>query len=537
MSLKLLITLGSMLLSGATWAEAPKPKLVIAIAVDQFSANLFDEYRPTFTGGLQRLASGVSYANGFQSHSATETCPGHSTILTGDRPTRTGIVANTWLDLDTQREDKSIYCVEDEHVAESNSKAYTVSPMHLRVPTLGERLKQVFPTSRTVAVAGKDRAAVMMAGHAPDQIWWWTNKSYQFESYAGRTAPAIVSDVNARMLAMVKSGYDYPALPAACRKRIAPITYGDHTVGVERAHMAAGDGTGLYSHPALDQATLDIAIGLVKDMKLGQGTAPDVLAMSLSVTDPVGHMYGTEGPEQCGQIYALDAALGHFLDQIDATGVPYTVVLTADHGGLDIPERTGAPQGALRVDSSIRPLQLDINVGIELKLTKRVIFGEGSEPGGNLYIAHDLSPKLRSRVAVAARKHLIASPFVEAVFMRAEILAAAKPTAKPSEWSLIQRVAASYDPVRSGDLYVVLKKLVMPISDPGAGSIATHGSAWNYDRRVPILFYSKGMAADARSDETETVNIMPTLAALTGLKLEPNAVDGKCLSSVTSCDR
>lgn len=530
-----------MLLASTAYAEAPKPqsptqpKLIIAISVDQFSSNLFDEYRPTFTGGLKRLASGVAYPNGYQSHSATETCPGHSTILTGDHPSRTGIVANAWLDLDAKRDDKSIYCVENETVEGSSSKAYTVSPMHLKVPTLGERLKVAYPASRTVAVSGKDRAAVMMAGHTPDQIWWWTNKSYQFESYAGKEAPAIVRDVNARMADMVKMGYGYPPLPQSCRARISAVTYGDRKVGIERAPMPAGDGSGLYTHPALDQATLDIGMGLVTDMKLGQGSAPDVLALSLSVTDPVGHAFGTEGPEQCGQMAALDAALGHFLDQLDATHVPYIVVLTADHGGLDIPERAGAPKEAHRVESDMRPLKLDIDVGNDLNLPNRAIFGESQEPGGNLYFAHDLTPEMREKVSAAARKRLVASPDVEAVFSRAEILAAAKPTHKPSEWSLIERVAASYDPARSGDLYVVLKRQVMPISDPGTGTIATHGTAWNYDRRVPILFYGKGMAADARTDEIETVDIVPTLAAISGLKLAAGDVDGKCLSTVASC--
>ena len=116
------------LVAGAAVADMPKPKLIIAISVDQFSANLFDEYRPSFTGGLKRLSSGIAFNNGYQSHAATETCPGHSTILTGDHPARTGIIANNWLDLDVKREDKGIYCVEDEAAAGSSSKNYTVSP-------------------------------------------------------------------------------------------------------------------------------------------------------------------------------------------------------------------------------------------------------------------------------------------------------------------------------------------------------------------------------------------------------------------------
>ena len=104
----------------------PPPKLLVVISVDQFSANLFDEYRPQFTAGMARLASGTVFDNGFQSHAMTETCPGHSTILTGDHPSRTGIVGNTWIDQSIGRPDKTIYCAEDETVPGTSSTAYKV---------------------------------------------------------------------------------------------------------------------------------------------------------------------------------------------------------------------------------------------------------------------------------------------------------------------------------------------------------------------------------------------------------------------------
>src|SRR5438874_12586908 len=120
---------------------SPPPRLLVVISVDQFSANLFDEYRPQFTGGLARLASGTVFRNGYQSHAATETCPGHSTILTGDHPARTGIIANAWIDQAVERADKSVYCAENERAPGSSSLNYKVSPDHLLVPTLGELMK------------------------------------------------------------------------------------------------------------------------------------------------------------------------------------------------------------------------------------------------------------------------------------------------------------------------------------------------------------------------------------------------------------
>ena len=164
--------------SPANAQPAPPPKLIIALSIGQFSADLFDEYRPLLFGGIGRLSRGTVFRNGYQGHNATETCPGHSTIMTGSRPSRTGIIANYWFDQSQARSDKGVYCSEDERVAGSSSTAYTVSPYHLRVPTLGDLWKRARPGSRNVAVAGKDRAAIMMGGRAVDQRWYWDGKTF-----------------------------------------------------------------------------------------------------------------------------------------------------------------------------------------------------------------------------------------------------------------------------------------------------------------------------------------------------------------------
>jgi hypothetical protein len=126
-------------LLGSAPVSAHPPHLIVAIAVDQFSADLFDEYRPSFTGGLGRLASqGIVFRNGYQAHAATETCPGHSTILTGDDPAHTGIISNSWYQLSGPRGRTPVYCAEDETKGDFSN--YVVSPVHLRAPVLGSCL-------------------------------------------------------------------------------------------------------------------------------------------------------------------------------------------------------------------------------------------------------------------------------------------------------------------------------------------------------------------------------------------------------------
>ncbi|HMC91028.1 MAG TPA: alkaline phosphatase family protein, partial [Allosphingosinicella sp.] len=137
--LALALALTAAAFAPAAAADRPAPKLIVAISVDQFSADLYAQYRQHFTGGLRRLSDGVVFPAGYQSHNMTETCPGHSTILTGARPARTGIISNDWFDQGIPRADKHVYCSEDPTVPGSTFAHYTVSTHFLKVPALGDR--------------------------------------------------------------------------------------------------------------------------------------------------------------------------------------------------------------------------------------------------------------------------------------------------------------------------------------------------------------------------------------------------------------
>ncbi|MDZ4867355.1 MAG: alkaline phosphatase family protein [Alphaproteobacteria bacterium] len=509
---------------------APKPKLIVAIAVDQLSADVFAEHREYFTGGLKRLAGGVVFPSGYQSHAATETCPGHSTILTGARPSRSGIIANGWIDLSLPREDKRVYCSEDPGQPGSNSKAYVVSPKLLKVPTLGDRVKAVDPQSRVVAVAGKDRSAVMMGGHHTDEIWFW--KDGKFVTFADRSAPApaIVGQVNARVVDFLAKDPPPLTLPAQCQARSLPVpVVADKQVGVI-VDGKAGNPLSLNAMLELDRGTADIAIGLIKELKLGGGPSTDVLAIGLSATDYVGHIFGTSGAEMCVQMSALDAMIGSILGALDATGIPYAVVLTADHGGHDLPERNklrGFPKAeriepGLKVDDIAPPLVKKFG----LKLKEPLLYSDG--PFGDWYVSRQIAPRLRARVIAAAKEKFLSHRQVQAVFTADELKKMPSPQPPVDEWSLAERVRASFDPARSGDMIVMLKPYVTPFSDPKV-LVATHGSPWDYDRRVPIMFYRPGTVGFEQPLGIEAVDILPTLAALIDLKIPPDEIDGRCL--------
>jgi predicted AlkP superfamily pyrophosphatase or phosphodiesterase len=510
--------------------QPPPPRLLVVISIDQFSANLFDEYRPQFTAGLARLATGTVFRNGYQSHASTETCPGHSTILTGDHPARTGIIGNSWIDQSLQREDKNVYCAEDPGVPGSSSNHYTVSPKQLLVPTLGEVMKTRWPAARNVAVSGKDRAAVMMSGHNADQRWYWNGKQFTTDLTAA-SVPQVVGKVNAAVAAALAQPRPALDAPPYCEAKARPIAVqgGGGTVGPGRFARQAGDSTALRASPELDGDTLALAAGLVDEMRLGRGAQPDVLAVSLSATDYVGHSYGTEGEEMCLQLLELDREIGAFLRVLDSRGIDYAVALTADHGGKDIPERErlAGVADAMRVDPALGSGVMGPKLAAQLKIPGPGLMGGSSS--GDMYIDDRLPAADQKRLLDAAVVAYRAHPQVEAVFTAAEIAATPLPTTPPTQWSLIERVRESYYPGRSGDFYVILKKDVTPIAETSRGYVATHGSPWDYDRRVPILFWRPGFRGATVEGPAETVDIMPTLAALIELPVAAGSVDGHCL--------
>jgi predicted AlkP superfamily pyrophosphatase or phosphodiesterase len=184
-----------------------KPDLVVLIAVDQFSAGLFDQWRGRFKSGLKRLMDeGIVYSSAYQSHGLTETCAGHSTMLTGKHPRGTGIVANEWFD--TKAGDQ-VYCVEAPAFSAASNPERHVGPTNLLATTLGDWMKDQQAMSRVVAVSGKDRASITMAGHHGDGVFWYED-NFGFTTYlaagedaAGKLAP--LAGLNAKIKAETAS--------------------------------------------------------------------------------------------------------------------------------------------------------------------------------------------------------------------------------------------------------------------------------------------------------------------------------------------
>jgi predicted AlkP superfamily pyrophosphatase or phosphodiesterase len=534
-------TLAALFGSATTQAAPPPPlpRLIVAISVDQFSSELYRRYLASYTGGLKTLSQGVAFPVGYQSHAATETCPGHSTILSGMHPQHTGIVANSWFDVKTG---SSIYCVQAPDSSDPNARG----PQNMRVTTLGDWVKAAQPGARSFAVSGKDRAAITMAGHHADGVYWWYDGvGFTTSSFAGPSGPAVTSPADAfnkALFARWKASPPplYPAASAACQAMEKPVHFGkidlsghvppDLAVRSEQnpQFLVTTDfQDNLRASPLFDATVVDFAEKLIAERKLGHGPATDVLAVSLSANDYIGHRYGNGGPEMCVQQAALDATLGRLVDDLQSLGVPVMVVLTADHGATDAAEREqGADAGASRLDSAAFVGQLNKTLEQQLGLSYEPIVGDDPQ---QLYINVGPDEALRAKVRDATMAWLKQQPEVRFAYTRAEVEAATVPPhTPPTALSFVQRFHESYDPDRSGDIAVAYKERTSFGMPRGPGDVvAGHGSPWDHDRQVPILFWWPGADAQTRDTPVETVDIAPTLAALAGVKTPE--VDGQCV--------
>ena len=349
-----------------------------------------------------------------------------------------------------------------------------------------------------------------------------------FTSYAGRTPPAAVTKAN-RIVAQVIANDAGPISPpdfCAAHSRAVSIGGGGN-VGAGRFARKGGNPRSFRASPELDQATIGLAGDLIHDHGLGKGPATDIIAIGASATDIIGHTYGTSGSEMCINLVALDKSLGQLFELLDRERTDYLVVLTADHGGHDLPERLRQQSipNAARIDASVSPEAIGGAIAKKLKLKVQPLHSRGL---GDIWIDRTISAAARKKVLASAVAAYRAHPLVAAVFTHAEL--ARTPISKnpPETWSLIERARASFYAPRSGDLYVALKPYVTPIPDPSGGYVATHGSIWDYDRRVPILFWRQGMARFEQPLSVPTVDIAPTLAGILKLPVESGAFDGQC---------
>lgn len=522
------------------------PRLAVVISIDQLRADYLVRFRPYFgEGGFKRLLEqGADFQNCHYRHAVTQTAPGHATILSGADPAVHGIMSNDWMDRELWEtinnvEDRSSPLVgllpADATPALLSPKAGR-SPRNFNASTVGDQLKLRYGArSKVFAASNKDRSAILLGGKLADAAYWDENGVMVTSRYYREELPKWVQAFNAerrvhatfgkiwervRDVAIydaVQGPDDAPGenadlgMPRTLPKK---ITGGRDTLSP--AFFSAFD-----SSPFSAEFLAEFVQRAIREEKLGRNDATDLLCVSFSQVDSLGHIYGPDSHEIMDSMIRLDRVLAGLFDFIDREiGLAQcVVVLSADHGVSPMPDRvlamrSDAPAGRVKLadldaagkkalDAAFGPL-----VAPEYWFT-RDNAGFHLRPGA--LAAKNLTVE---RVGQVLKASLEKFPYMAAVYTRDEMLAAS-----PMGNSLLATSRRAYYPPRDRDVVFVLKPYFYPGRSNNTGT--THGSPYAYDTHVPQLWFGAGVPRGARIEKVEVNDIAPTLAALLGLSAPP----------------
>ena len=509
-----------------------KPKLVVGIVIDQMRYDyLYRYYDKYTTGGFRRMMDGGFNArNNHYHYAATYTGPGHAAIYTGSAPALNGIVGNDFYDRNLGR---MTYCAEDTTVSTvgNTGTAGKMSPRNLLVTTIGDQLKLATDgRAKVIGIALKDRGAILPAGHAANGAYWFDSKDGNFISstFYQPQLPQWVQDFNARklpeqfisqkwqpLLAMnqyTESTPDDEAYEASLpgeAKAVFPHEFAVQTGGSKYEV--------LRTSPYGDEITKEFALAALKGEQLGQHDVTDMLCVSFSSPDYVGHAFGTHAVETEDQYLRLDKQLADLFAQLDGTvgKGQWLAFLSADHGVVDVP---GFSQ-QYRIPSGVKSYG---EVGDAVKATLSTAYGPGawmlSYFNQQVYLNHALLAEKKiaiQEVYELLRSALLKQKGVVNVVNFHNLNAEALPELQTT---LFRNV---YHPNRSGDFYV----MQAPGWIEGRAKGTTHGTTYAYDTHVPFLLYGWGIRPGQTLRRTHIHDIAPTVAALLGI-LEPNGCIG-----------
>ncbi|HWB98539.1 MAG TPA: alkaline phosphatase family protein [Bryobacteraceae bacterium] len=484
----------------ATAGAVPKkPKLVVAIVIDQFRYDYLTRFESEYTGGFHRLLTqGAVFSNANYEHFPTVTAIGHSTFLTGAIPALSGIVGNDWYD---RTIGKSVTSVSDpaERILGGAGEG-GASPRRLLVSTVGDELKIADRgKSRVIGVSLKDRAAILPSGHMADGAYWFDSKSGHFvsSSYYFSDLPAWVKDFNG----------GHPA------DKYRGRTWLGHKLADEASDALYGK---LAPTPFGNELVEAFAERALSAEQLGRHEFPDILTVSFSSNDYVGHAYGPDSPEAHDISLQTDRLFDKFFHYLDSqVGLQNVlIVMTADHGAAPVPEVNVArkmPGGRLPARFITDPVQA--------ALTAK--YGEGkwivSPSEHSLYFNLDLirERKLdRGEVERTAAAAILQIPHVFRVYTREQLL-----TGMAMADQVGRRVANGYYASRGADIYILMEPYWLP-----GKSGTTHGTAFSYDAHVPVIFMGSGIRAGRYFGKAAPNDIAPTLAAILSVETPSGSV-------------
>ncbi|HUA86366.1 MAG TPA: alkaline phosphatase family protein [Bryobacteraceae bacterium] len=505
----------AILLTAPFLAAAPKPKLVLAIVIDQFRYDYLLRFRADYNSGfVQLLDHGAFFSNAHYLHATTVTAAGHSTFLSGATPSISGIIANEWFDRATG---KNVTSVSDPATRMVPGDGPGSSPRRLLVSTVGDEVRMQGGDSEVIGVSIKDRSAILPAGHMADGAYWYDDPSGQWvtSTYYRPSLPAWAEAVNEQQPGKKYANAKW--LPFDARSDSAK-PFCTMTRGTSVRYCGSIEAT-----PWGNEMIEQFAEAALTGENLGHHSGTDILTVSFSSNDYVGHAVGPDDPAVRDISIRTDRLLGKFLNFVDAhVGAANTlVVLTADHGVAPVPEVNEArhmPGGR------IKPAELmeKINTALADRFGagKWLLANSPTMPYLNLPLIaeHKLDPAEVERVAAAAA---LTEAHIARAYTRHDILAG-----QMQQDPISRAVSLTFFGPRSGDLYIV--------QDPYYLFDATgtsHGTPYNYDTHVPIIFLGPGIKPGIYRQSVAPNDIAPTLAQILGVQ-EPSGSIGHVLAEM-----
>jgi len=526
-------------------------KLVLQITIDGLRGDLLNRYQDGFGEGGFRflLDKGAVYTNAHYQYANTETIVGHTTLATGTFPSLHGMVGNVWFDREAA---ELAYNIEDPNhpllptredekqgtqldPAQKKSRTQGRSPEVILAPTFSDVLSAYYGgKSKIFSVSGKDRSAVAMAGKTGKAFWYSTNtgdfitstyyykdypdwalawnKQRNAEGFAGKSWTLLNESTSYLLIDQDNRPYEADLKGYG---RVFPHPYGEPADPLFF--------TKLIASPAGDHLMLDFSRKLIAHEQLGIDTIPDYLSISFSGVDAVNHFFGPSSLENEDVVVQLDQTIAELLSFIGETvGLDKTlIVLSADHGMADMPEylsELGYTAGRLETDDIVDRAN---KAGKELGIDHVVRFFYRP------YLYLDEEKILSASLDPAIVERRIADVLTD---FEGIALAAASSQLQENQTDLLwQKVRNNHHNIRSGDIYIVQEPYWF-LFDKGP-VVAMHGSPWQYDTHVPIIFSGPGIAPQTISRPVHPVDVAPTIATLMGMT-PPGAATGTVLKEL-----
>jgi hypothetical protein len=519
--------------------QTNSPKLVVGIVIDQMCYEYLYRYQAKFgANGFVKLMNGGTHCRNTQyNYVPTFTGPGHASIYTGTTPNNHGIVGNDWYDRNTS---SNVNCVDDSTVngVGTTSAEGKCSPYYLKANTITDQLKLTYPNAKVISMSIKDRGAILPGGHLSNGSYWFDYSSGNFvtSTFYKKELPYWVGNFNAKKFpesCLSKTWDTYLSIDKYCESGPDDSPYEDLLKGKTKPtfpynlkEMSAGSLTdfGLFTTtPFANTYLTDFAIESIHNEMLGQDGQTDFLCISYSTPDIAGHAFGPYSVELEDIYIRLDLELARLVAQLEEKvgKDQFVLFLTADHAVVPNPQYLTdkkLPGGFMFKDQNLIQLDAEIKGAFGADLILTVV-------NNNIYLDHESIEVLNVNKAELEKfisEKVAKWDGVKCVFTSSQL------TNPTTEASWANMISLGYVAKESGDLIYMLEPGYLPKStdSESARKGTSHGSAFNYDTHVPLIWYGKNIKKQEVFRRVNIIDITATLTHMLYLQ-KPNATTGE----------